>query len=81
MSWLKIKDLENIADAVLAFCLAGAAALAIKIPAFFGIPITTETGFYARNLSLLVLPFLTVYFIRTIFTLTESRQITSLRYP
>jgi hypothetical protein len=49
-------------DALVAFCLAVAAALAIKAPALFGIQLDQDTGFYARNLSLFVLPVLTGYF-------------------
>src|ERR671910_1729324 len=50
-------------DAVVAFCLAAAAALAIKVPALFGIQLDADAGFYARNLSLFVLPLLTGYFV------------------
>jgi hypothetical protein len=49
-------------DAVVAFCLAVAAAVAIKVPALFGVQVDENSGFYARNLSLFVLPFLTGYF-------------------
>src|ERR671927_382735 len=49
-------------DAIVAFCLAVAAALAIKVPALFGIQLDQDAGFYARNLSLFVLPLLTGYF-------------------
>ncbi|MDQ5818894.1 MAG: permease prefix domain 1-containing protein, partial [Actinomycetota bacterium] len=49
-------------DAIVAFCLAAAAALAIKLPALFGIQLDADAGFYARNLSLFVLPLLTGYF-------------------
>jgi hypothetical protein len=49
-------------DAIVAFCLAVAAALAIKVPALFGIHLDQDAGFYARNLSLFVLPLLTGYF-------------------
>jgi len=49
-------------DAIVAFCLAVAAALAIKAPALFGIRFDTDAGFYARNLGLFVLPLLTGYF-------------------
>ncbi len=49
-------------DAIVAFCLALAAAVAIKVPALFGISLNEDEGFYARNLSLFVLPFLTGYF-------------------
>lgn len=49
-------------DAIVAFCLAVAAAVAIKVPVLFGIDLDQHAGFYARNLSLFVLPFLTGYF-------------------
>jgi hypothetical protein len=49
-------------DAVVAFCLAVAAALAVKVPALFGIQLDQDAGFYARNLSFFVLPLLTGYF-------------------
>jgi hypothetical protein len=42
--------------------LAGASALAIKVPALFGLDLSTDGGFYARNLGLFVLPFLAGYF-------------------
>lgn len=50
-------------DAIVVFCLALAAAVAIKAPALFGIDLEQDTGFYARNLSLFVLPLLTGYFV------------------
>jgi DNA-binding PadR family transcriptional regulator len=51
-------------DAIVAFCLAVAAALAIKVPALFGIQLEDQdAGFYTRNLSLFVLPLLTGYFV------------------
>src|SRR5918911_418076 len=49
-------------DAIVAFGLAVAAAAAIKVPALFGIYLDQDAGFYARNLSLFVLPLLTGYF-------------------
>jgi hypothetical protein len=49
-------------DAIVAVCLAVAAALAIKAPALFGLQLDTDPGFYARNLSFFVLPLLTGYF-------------------
>lgn len=42
-----------------------AAAIAIKVPTLFGFDFTADGSFYARNLSLLVLPFLAMYFIWT----------------
>jgi hypothetical protein len=50
-------------DAVVAFCLAVAAALFIKIPALFGLRLGEDAGFYIRNLSFFVLPLLTGYFV------------------
>jgi hypothetical protein len=50
-------------DAIVAFCLAVVAAVLIKVPALFGIQVDQDTGFYARNLSLFVLPLLTGYFV------------------
>ncbi len=49
-------------EALVAFGLAVAAALAVKLPALFGIGLNDDPGFYARNLSLFVLPFLVGYF-------------------
>src|SRR5688572_13284661 len=51
-------------DGIVAFCLAVAAGVAVKLPAFFGIPLgDPNAGFYARNLSFFVLPLLTGYFV------------------
>src|SRR5918994_874647 len=52
-------------DAIVAFSLAVAVAVLIKVPALFGIGLDQEAGFYfyARNLSLFVLPLLTGYFV------------------
>jgi hypothetical protein len=49
-------------DAVVAVCLAVVAAALIKAPALFGMQLDQDGGFYARNLSLFVLPLLTGYF-------------------
>jgi hypothetical protein len=49
-------------DAVVAFGLAVAAAVAVKVPALFGLQLDEDGGFYARNASLFVLPLLTGYF-------------------
>jgi hypothetical protein len=49
-------------DALVAFALAALAALLIKLPALFGLGIETDTGFYARNFALFVLPLLAGYF-------------------
>jgi hypothetical protein len=51
-------------DAIIAFALAIAAAMAIRLPEMFGIDLHERNiGFYARNVSLFVLPFLTGYFV------------------
>jgi hypothetical protein len=50
-------------DAIVAFCLAVAAAVAIKVPALFGMQLDQDASFYARNLSLFVLPLLAGYFV------------------
>ena len=51
-------------ETIVVFALAVAAAVAIKIPALFGIKPGPDPGdaFYARNMSFFVLPFLTGYF-------------------
>jgi hypothetical protein len=49
-------------DAIVAICLAAAAAVAIKLPALFGLQLDADARFYARNLGLFVLPLLTGYF-------------------
>jgi len=49
-------------DAVVAVSLAVAAAVAIKVPALFGMQVARDGDFYVRNLSLFVLPILTGYF-------------------
>src|ERR671913_97272 len=50
-------------DAIVAFCLAVAAAVVVKVPALFGIGLDQDAGFYARNLGLFVLPLLSGYFV------------------
>src|SRR5919112_317310 len=50
-------------DVIVVFCLAVAAAVVIKVPALFGIQLDQDAEFYARNLSLFVLPLLTGYFV------------------
>jgi hypothetical protein len=50
-------------DTIVAFCLAVAAAVAIKVPALFGVQLDQDDVFYARNASLFVLPLLTGYFV------------------
>ncbi len=51
-------------EMLVVFALALAAALAIKVPALFGLDLGgDDAGFYARNVSLFVLPLLTGYFV------------------
>ena len=51
-------------DAFVAFALAVAAAVFVKLPEiFFGLQPEENSGFYARNLSLFVLPLLAGYFV------------------
>jgi hypothetical protein len=50
-------------DAIVAFALAVAAAVAVKVPALFGLDLDDDGGFYMRNASLFVLPLLTGYFV------------------
>jgi hypothetical protein len=50
-------------DAIVAFLLAVAAAVAVKVPALFGLQLDQNAGFYARNVSFFVLPLLTGYFV------------------
>jgi hypothetical protein len=49
-------------ELVLVLALAVAAAVAVKVPALLGYNLTADAGWYARNISLLVLPFLAGYF-------------------
>src|SRR5215207_662033 len=49
-------------DAIVAFGLAVVAAVAIKVPTLFGMQLEEDASFYARNLSLFVLPLLVGYF-------------------
>src|ERR671917_462752 len=52
------------AETLVVLGLAVAAALAIKVPTLFGLPLGDENeAFYVRNVSLFVLPLLTVYFL------------------
>ena len=53
---------EARTEAIVAFALASAAAVAIKLPALFGIQLVSNFGFYERNASFFVLPLLTSYF-------------------
>lgn len=58
-------DVSHRTDIYVILAMAVGAALAIKLPTLFGLPIGENAAqlFYARNLSLFVLPFLTAYFI------------------
>jgi hypothetical protein len=57
------KQAQARTEAIVAFCLAVAVAVLIKVPALFGIQLDGDASFYARNLSLFVLPLLTGYFV------------------
>jgi hypothetical protein len=60
-----VSSLTKPRDAAVALGLAIAAAVAIKIPALFGLPFpepSADASFYLRNLSLFVLPFLAGFF-------------------
>src|SRR5262245_42714653 len=48
---------------IVAFALAVAAAVLVKMPELFGFDLNHDAGFYARNLSFFVLPLLTGYFV------------------
>jgi hypothetical protein len=50
-------------DAVVAFCLAVAAAVLVKAPALFGLDLDADADVYLRNASFFVLPLLTGYFV------------------
>ena len=49
-------------EAVVAFALAVAAALLVKLPVMFGYLLESHRGFYARNASLAVFPLVAAYF-------------------
>jgi hypothetical protein len=49
-------------DAIVAFSLAVAAAILVRLPELFGMQIERDAGFYIRNVSFFVLPLLTGYF-------------------
>lgn len=49
-------------EAAVALGLAVAAGVAVKVPAFCGIPLEGDAVFYARNAALFVLPFLALFF-------------------
>jgi hypothetical protein len=53
-------------EIIIILCLAVASALAVKVPALFGFPLSANEElppFYARNASLFVFPLLTIYFL------------------
>jgi hypothetical protein len=54
---------ETRTDGIVAFALAVAAAVLVKMPVLFGIDLDHHEGFYARNASFFVLPLLTGYFV------------------
>jgi len=54
---------EALRETLVVLALAAAAALAVKVPALFGLDLAGEdAAFYARNASLFVLPLLAAYF-------------------
>src|SRR5712691_4005562 len=57
------EESANTAPAETLVVLSIAAAVAIKVPALFGLTLDRNAAFYARNASLFVLPFLTGYFL------------------
>jgi hypothetical protein len=50
-------------DGIVAFALAVAAAVLVKMPVLFGFDLNHDAGFYARNLAFFVLPLLAGYFV------------------
>ena len=54
---------ESRTDGIVAFALAVAAAVLVKMPELFGIDLNHDAGFYARNMGFFVLPLLTGYFV------------------
>ncbi|HEV2146163.1 MAG TPA: permease prefix domain 1-containing protein [Longimicrobiaceae bacterium] len=54
---------ESRREMLVVLALALAAALAIKVPALFGLQLDEDAAFYARNASLFVLPLLAGYFV------------------
>lgn len=54
---------EARTDSIVAFALAVAAAVLVKLPVLFGIDLDQNEGFYGRNVSFFVLPLLTGYFV------------------
>jgi hypothetical protein len=56
-------DKNALKEAMIAFSLAIAAAILIKLPSLFGLDLDQNENFYIRNMSFFVLPLLTVYFV------------------
>lgn len=56
-------DKNAFKEAMIAFSLAIAAAILIKLPSLFGLDLDQNESFYIRNISLFILPFLTSYFV------------------
>lgn len=54
---------NDLKEAIIAFSLAIAAAILIKLPSLFGLDLDGHESFYIRNMSLFVLPLLTGYFV------------------
>lgn len=50
-------------DTIIAFALAAAAAVLIKVPELFGMQFAQDGSFYSRNLTLFVLPLVAGYFV------------------
>lgn len=59
----KSADKNALTEAIVAFSLAIAAAMLIKLPSLFGLDLDQNESFYIRNMSLFVLPLLTGYFL------------------
>lgn len=56
-------DKSVLTEALIAFSLAIAAAVFIKLPSLFGLDLDQNENFYIRNMSLFILPLLTGYFV------------------
>ncbi|HET8865569.1 MAG TPA: hypothetical protein VFM80_07710 [Gracilimonas sp.] len=59
----KSADKNAFTEALVAFSLAIAAAILVKLPSLFGLDLDQNESFYIRNISLFVLPLLTGYFV------------------
>jgi len=58
-----VKTRPESRGVAIALGLALAAAAAIKLPALFGLTVASAPDFYLRNIAVLILPFLAVYFL------------------